>query len=466
MKAIIGKELLEHLRSVQFAVLLASSIVLFAVNGLVFFQRYSQRNSDYRLHVTEVEHHPSTKGIILYKRPNPLLFMSVGGEKHGPTGYDLGPKQTLAPLPAGPRNFKMPEVPDLDWAFIIKIIFSLYAILLGFEAVSGEKERGTLSQIFSNPVGRMKILTGKYLAIISSAAIALITGIITSLIIIGVFLPFVLSLPNLARMAFLFILALVYLSLFVFLSLFFSALILRSSIVLLVLLALWIFFAFFVPDASSVIAQKFSRVPSEYEMAKLVGPTIQKEVLDKINNLRDRIKKGELKTEKDVREQADLAYEQGQDHVRKIYADYDNAVQQRADLAREISRVSPVALFEYSTEDTVGTGPSDDARFFKDVRDYSRIYDNYVLKKVGKVAGTSLWNFATSVVLNGKSVFLQSPAPQEYPGDKSDFPRFFQTRTTLIDGLAEALWDIVGLLLWNITLAGLAFSAFIRADVR
>jgi ABC-type transport system involved in multi-copper enzyme maturation permease subunit len=369
-------------------------------------------------------------------------------------------------MPAGPRNFKMPEIPDLDWAFIIKIVFSLYVILLGFEAVSGEKERGTLRLMLSNPVGRLRLLTGKYLAIILSAAIALLVGLIISLIIVAVFFPAVLSLPNLTRVAFLFVLALAYLSLFAFLSLFFSALITRSSLVLLVLLAFWIFFAFFIPDTSGIIAQEFSKVPSEYEMAKLVGPTIQKEVWDRINKLQDRIKKGELKTEKDIREEADLAYEEGQDRVRKLYADYDNAVQQRADLAQIISRVSPVALFQYSAEDIGGTGPAADARFLQDVRDFSRIYDDYILKRMGKVVGTSPWNFAISVPLNGKPIFLQSPYPQEYQGDKSDFPRFSETKATLLDGLMSGLWDIAGLLLWNIILAGLAFSAFIRADVR
>jgi ABC-type transport system involved in multi-copper enzyme maturation permease subunit len=466
MKTIIRKELLDHLRSVQFAVLLAASLVLFAVNGLVFVQQYSQLNSDFRLHVAEVEQHPSTTMTSLFKSPSPLLFMAEGGEKNSPSSYYLSPKQTISAMSSGPRNFKMPEIPDLDWAFIIKIVFSLYVILLGFEAVSGEKERGTLRLILSNPVGRLRLLTGKYLAIILSAAIALLVGLLVSLVVIAVFLPGVLSLPNLARIAFLFVLALTYLSLFAFLGLFFSALILRSSLVLLVLLAFWIFFAFFIPDTSGIIAQKFSKVPSEYEMAKSLGPTIQKEVWDRIGKLQDRIQKGELKTEKDIRGEADLAYGEGQDHVRKLYADYDNAMQQRADLAQKISRASPVALFQYSAEDISETGPVADSRFLQDARNYSRVYDDYILKKVGKVVGTSPYSFSTSATLNGKHIFLESPAPLEYEGDKSDFPRFSESKPTLFDGLESGLRDIAGLLIWNIILAGLAFSAFIRADVR
>ncbi|HMA53086.1 MAG TPA: ABC transporter permease subunit, partial [Acidobacteriota bacterium] len=187
MGTIVRKELLDHLRSVQFAVLLGASLLLFAVNGLVFVRHYSRLNVDYRLHVAQGEQHPSTMGTSLYKSPSPLLFMAEGGEKDGPSGYYLGPKLTLFPEPAGTGNFKMPDIPELDWAFIIKIVFSLYVILLGFEAISGEKERGTLRLVLSNPVGRAKLLTAKYLAIISSAAIPLLVGILISLIVVGIF---------------------------------------------------------------------------------------------------------------------------------------------------------------------------------------------------------------------------------------------------------------------------------------
>jgi ABC-type transport system involved in multi-copper enzyme maturation permease subunit len=466
MKTILRKELLDHLRSVQFAVLLAASIFLFAANGLVFVQQYTRFNADYRKAAATNDAQPSTTMTRLYRAPSPLLFMAEGGAKTSPKGYMLGPKLTLSPLPAGTVNFKMPDVPELDWAFVVKIVFSLYVILLGFEAVSGEKERGTLRLVLSNPVGRIRLLTGKYLAVLSSAAIPLAAGLLTSLLVIGVFLPSVLSLANLARIVLFCVLALAYLSLFAFLSLLFSALIPRSSIVLLVLLAFWIFFAFFIPDTSAISAEKFSKVPSEYEMAKRVGPTIQAEVWKRIRAIQERIQKGELKTEEEIRADADRAYEQGQDSVRKLYDDYDNAMRARAALARRISRASPAALLEYAAEAVAETGPPADARFLRDIGNYSKVYDDYVLEKVGKVVGTSPWSFGSGATLDGKYVDLSSPSPQEYQGDKSDFPRFSESRPALVDGLHNGLRDIAGLIVWNILLASLAFSAFLRTDVR
>jgi len=466
MKTLIHKELLEHLRSVQFAILVVASVILFAANGLVFVQQYERLNTDYRKSIAEAEAQRSTIMTRLYRAPSPLLFMADGGAKTNPAGYQLSPKLTLSALPAAPPNFKMPEVPELDWAFIIKIVFSLYVILLGFEAVSGEKERGTLKLVVANHVGRVKLLTAKYLAIMASAVIPLVIGFLISLIVIGLFLPSAISPSVGARVALFFVLSLAYLSLFAFLSLFFSALILRSSLVLLVLLAFWIVFAFFIPDTSGILAEKFTKVPSEYQMAKLFGPTVQNEVWKRINSIKDRIEKGELKTEKDVLDEADRAFEEGQDSVRKLYDDYDIAMKGRAGSARRISRASPAALFQYAAEAVSETGPIADDRFLQDVRTYSRVYDDYILNKLGKVIGTSPWSFSTGAMLNGKYINLRSPQPLDYRGDKSDFPKFEERPASLGAAFQSALGDLAGLLVWNILLAGLAFSAFLRADVR
>jgi ABC-type transport system involved in multi-copper enzyme maturation permease subunit len=466
MKTVINRELLDHFKSIQFSVLLAAGILLYSVNGIVFAQHYIRVNSDYRLHISEAKQHPSSAVMSLYRSPSPWSFMAEGGAENSPAGYYLSPKQTLSAMPSGPRNFRLPEIPALDWAFIIKVVFSLYVILLGFEAISGEKERGTLRLVLSNPVSRIRLLTAKYVAILASAAIPMLVGLIASLTIIGVFVPSAISIQGLLRAVAFFLITLVFLSLFIFLSLLISSLILRSSLALLVLLSFWIIAVFIVPNTSDLLADSFSKVPDEYKMAKLVGPTLQKEVTDKMKQIQDRVQKGEIKTEKEVLDEAKRIFVEGQDSIRKLYADYDTAMKQRANLARDISRISPVALFQYSLEGLAGTGPGAHDRFLKDVQTYSTVFDAYVLKMVGEVIGTSPFFFTVYVSLNGKQIQIQSPFPQEFQGDKSDFPNFPESKLGLLDSLSSGLWNIAALLIWNIILAVFAFSAFVRADVR
>ena len=49
----------------------------------------------------------------------------------------------------------------LDLDFIFQIVLSLFAILFAFDAINGEKERGTLRLAFANAVPRDKYVLGK-----------------------------------------------------------------------------------------------------------------------------------------------------------------------------------------------------------------------------------------------------------------------------------------------------------------
>ena len=466
MKNVIQRELSDNLQSLQFLVLLIVSTALFAASGIISIKKYDKQNALYNRKVTETRQNPSTSATAVYDEPNPLTFMSDGGDKYRPPGYELAPKGKLTAEPSGPRNFKLPDIPELDWSFIIKIVFSLYVLLLGYHAISGEKEQGTLRQILSNSVGRMSLLIKKYVAIMLTVLIPLVVGFLISLIIVSQTIPHILSLENPFRMLLMLLLGLTYLSIFVFLSLLFSSLIHRSSLVLLVLLSCWILFAVIIPNVSGVLAQKFSDVPSEYQTAKQVGPMIQEQVWGRIDRIKERVKQGELKKEEEVKREADRAFEQGQDDLRKHYASYENAMRRRANVAGNLSRLSPTALFQFASESIANSGIKREEQFVRDVRAYSEIYDDYIRQKVGKVVGTSFWSFSTNVLINGKSVFIQSPQPEEYEGDKSDFPYFVESKPSIARSLRDALFDLAGLLLWNLVLAVLAFSAFLRCDVR
>ena len=43
---------------------------------------------------------------------------------------------------------------NLDYLFVVQFLFSLFGLLLSFDAVTREKEAGTLRSILANPVSR------------------------------------------------------------------------------------------------------------------------------------------------------------------------------------------------------------------------------------------------------------------------------------------------------------------------
>jgi ABC-type transport system involved in multi-copper enzyme maturation permease subunit len=466
MIAIIKREILEHLQSLQFIILLVLSIILFAMNGWVTVRKHREQMSRYNQAVTETSHYHSTQRTSLYMRPNPLVLLADGGSRHQPPGYTLEPKGRLTPLPVGPKNFKMPDVPELDWAFIVKVIFSLYALLLAFRAVSGEKEIGTLCLVLSNALRRSQLLVAKYASILITIGIPLVAGGLISLFVVSIFLPDALSLTIAPRIGLTVLMAFFYLSIFAILGLFVSSLVSRSSVVLLILLSTWIILVVVVPNISGILSDKLARVPSEYQTARQVSSILQEQVWGRIEKVRERAKNGELTTEEAIKKETDSAFEKGQDDVRKHYALYENAMKHRAGLTRNISRLSPTALFQYACESLADTGPRREERFLNDAKTYSAIYDSYILEKVGRLVGISYWSFSTDFIVNGKAIYISSPSPQEYQGDKSDFPQFAESKPDLSRNVQEAFLDLAGLALWNLALAILAFWGIGRCDVR
>jgi ABC-type transport system involved in multi-copper enzyme maturation permease subunit len=466
MTAIIRREILEHLQSLQFLMLIILSILLFGMNGWVSVKKHREQMTRYSDGVTGIAQNPSTVQTSLYMHPNPLVLLADGGSKYQPPGYSLGPKGKLTPLPAGQKNFKMPFVPELDWAFIIKVVFSLYVLLLAFRGISGEKEIGTLRLILSNTLRRNQVLIAKYISIILTAGISLILGCLVSLSIVSILLPQALSLSLIPRIVLMVLLAFFYLSIFAFLGLFVSSLVGRSSVVLLILLSVWILFVVVVPNVSGILSDKLTSAPSEFQTARQVGPMLKEQVWARIDKVMERIVNGELTTDEAVKKETDKAFEEGQEEVRKHYAVYENAMKRRANVARNLSRLSPTALFQFASESLADTGPRREERFLKDAEAYSAIYDGYILEKVGRLVGASQWSFSRSVTVNEKYFDISSPRPQEYQGDKSDFPHFTERSPNLTGNMQEAFLDLAGLSLWNLILAVLAFWAIWRCDVR
>lgn len=466
MIAVIKREILEHLQSLQFIILIVLSILLFCMNGWITMQKHRERMNRYNNGVSEMVRNHSTRQTSLYMCPSPLVLLADGGSKHQPPGYRLEPRGRLTPLPAGQKNFKMPFVPEPDWAFIIKVIFSLYALLLAFRGISGEKEVGTLRLVLSYTLRRNQVLLAKYVSIILTIGIPLILGGFISLLVVTVFIPEILSLMLMLRIGLMILLGFFYLSIFGFLGLFVSSLVGRSSVVLLILLAAWILFVIVVPNLSGILSDKLAGVPSEYQTAKQVSSILKEQVWGRIDKVKERVKRGELTTEETIKAETDRAFEEGQKDVRNHYAVYENSMKHRATMARTLSRLSPTALFQFASESLADTGPRREERFLKDAETYSTIYDNYILEKLGNLVGISYWSFSTSVIVNGKHIYISSPYPEEYQGDMSDFPRFIESNPNLAHNVQEAALDLAGLSLWNLILAGLAFWAVSRCDVR
>lgn len=112
--------------------------------------------------------------LVIHLPPAPARALASGaadaaGAWAQPTGYFVreleGRKGELTPLGA--------LFGALDPAGLVAVAGALLAIALGFDAVSGEKERGTLALHFANPIDRRTFLAGKVLGALWATAVAL-----------------------------------------------------------------------------------------------------------------------------------------------------------------------------------------------------------------------------------------------------------------------------------------------------
>jgi len=140
-------------------------------------------------------------------------------------------------------------------------IAPIIGIALGFGAIAGEREKGTLRLILSRPIYRDDLLNGKILA--GTILILLAIGIS---FVIGIPITLVLQKANLtgddlARLLFLLVPAILLALTYYAISLFVSVNTNRSGYALVVAVVVWIFFTFVMPLISAFVASSILGPP-------------------------------------------------------------------------------------------------------------------------------------------------------------------------------------------------------------
>jgi ABC-type transport system involved in multi-copper enzyme maturation permease subunit len=119
------------------------------------------------------------------KPPWALTPVVDGGQESTPNVYSQALSAFIAPeirrVHSG--NERLPGREALDWMLVIRVVLPLSAFLLGYDAVCGERRRGTLSLLLSYPLPRWKVLASKLLALWSCLAAPFLAGAAVSLLI-------------------------------------------------------------------------------------------------------------------------------------------------------------------------------------------------------------------------------------------------------------------------------------------
>ena len=272
---IVRKELLENLLSLRFALGLAVVLAMMGIVGYVLLGDYVSR---WQTYIADVQRHReeleevkvySTIEVTVDFPPSPLSIFSRGA-RDLPTSIGVSPYRVPSLMEGGTGGSavsihiwgtsKRPENPFLrifnaiDLSFVVRVIFSLFAVLLVFDSFSGEREQGTLSMIMSCPVGRLEVLAGKFIGACTTMAIPLALGFLMVLILWSVSPEVEINAKTWKGGGLLFLSSLLYLAGFIALGLLVSLCVHDSSAGLMYLLLIWVVVAVVLPEGGGYLA--------------------------------------------------------------------------------------------------------------------------------------------------------------------------------------------------------------------
>jgi ABC-type transport system involved in multi-copper enzyme maturation permease subunit len=468
LKDIIKKEILETITSAKFVftfLLCAILILLSVYTGIVNYRADQKEfSAAVALNKKNLESQPSYQalaglGTKINKPPQVLGAISTGVDEAvgrvATVNIAYDPNLVDSKYESNPV---FSVFGALDLTFIVKIVLSLFAILFTYDAIVGEKEKGTLKLTLSNRVPRDRLILGKVIGGFISLLIPLIIPLILSLLILLVYPNISLAGQDWLRLLLMFLMFFLYLSVFFTLGLLVSARTNKSSTSFLVLLFIWVIFVTIIPKLSVMSAGRLKPIPSVHEITakkdaflQQIQGGAQKRVLDWVKEnapMAAKDQKGYQEKFKKFLEdyQQDLTSKIDENNA-ALERDYQGKKKSQERLAINISRISPASALTFSTMSFARTGLDEYERFLASIRAYKPIFTKWANAKMMRSIDFSGSGQTGKVVLD-------------------DMPQHKFEPETLGKSLARTIPDF-GLMLFLIIVffAG-AYVSFLKFDVR
>ena len=476
LKTIITKEFTDNILNLRFIVGFILCIIITLSCVIILSHDYQREMKDHSLRVSLQEdflnnyaHTNRIGGMIIPQKPPEQFRPLIIGI---PRDADLGSFDDN-PLPV--------LFPPLDLIFIVTIIMSLLAILFSYDAIAGEREKGTLKLMISNSISRAKLLLGKWIG----GTLSLLIPFIFSLLISAIYIalnPHINWDGSAWATFFLFLLAsIIFISVFYLLGWLVSASSKHAATSILTALFLWVICILVIPNLSPYIAAQLYRIPSVNKIEKEVnrirgierdelGRQLSKEVSDKyeqqygqmfieLQNMDREGRRQRAATDEDFKamyESYTSEYGSAWDEANRIQAEKARKIRSELNLkagiqtfiAKHIACLSPYSNYVYLATDLTGTGLHSLDYFSRIVSQYGNTMRSYLETKEQQAR-------EKDPTYNSNS-FL----------DISDRPRFEYNEEPLLNRFAAGLPYLGVLLFFNVLFFVMTFVRFLRYDVR
>lgn len=494
---IARKELLSNLLTLRFfvgTVLFLSLAVLFT---FVLLGDYKQRLEDYNNLVStnndELRRLMTYQNLkpTVYKPPEILSIFSKGSQENMGNSVQISvgdvPEITSA---AATKNPLLSVFPVLDVVLVFKLVISVLAILLAYDAISGEKEDGTLKLTLSNSVPRHQVLFGKFIGGMITLAMPIAIGFLMIGLILELSPIVELTGDNWIRIALMFVFSLIMVGALFNLGLLVSSATRRASDTLMLLLFLWVLFLLVIPNGSAYLAARIKPIESREKIDAQVrevwnrfggevsdfrrgistsGDFIQSDASEPWGWYHQFASKGLIRYKQQLSAFAEPLRVKYADDAWQANRSYLESMRRQKELAGFISKASPISLYEDLITSLSRTDVPGSENFAGQAREYRRQIIDYLHSKR---AFSAIRYFAAV-----KEEYMSDVSEDDYgalrkkysdtsPLDVSNVPRFHYRPESVSATLKRNLPDVALLCFVSVILFLCAFAVFLRCDVR
>lgn len=347
----------------------------------------------------------------------------------------------------------------LDLEFVFQIVLSLFAILLGYDAISGEKERGTLKLCMANAVPRNVFLLGKFIGSYVVLAVSLLIPIAIGCLLLPV-LGVHLTGGEWLKLALIVMCGFLFFGAFLSLALFVSSFTQRTASSFLLLLVVWVGSVLILPRAAVLIAGRAVDVPSVDEVGyqKAAFATDQWRSFAEDITKYEGVNSGDMEAMmahfQNYMDSMTTAREEAQAEFQaRVNEERLNAVNHRADVVFTLARVTPSVSMSLATTKLAGTSSGIKQRFYEQATQFQDKFKAFLFEKTGMKVG-------------GRMTVVREDGLEHDPIDPSELPVFTYEKPTVDEVLAGVVPDFGLLILFNLVFFAGAMITFRRYDAR
>ena len=463
----VRKELVQNLLELRFVVCAVLCVVLGSLSVFVLRADLAAKRTDYsenrQLYQQQAEEYGSYRdldnlGVRVDRPPQDFQVLFFGMEKTTDRTAQIGGNF----MPGFEGNFTTnPMVlmlPVADMLFVVGVVLSLLAFFISYDAVAGERESGTLKLLMSYSIPRDLVILAKWIGGYMSLALPFFASLVLGALLINTSGEIVFSAQDWQAFMISGVVSLVLIAVMFSIGLMVSVLARRSSTSIFSLLAIWVLLALIIPNAGPYVAEVVAPVPDVGQVERMIAERT-KALNDAFfaemrsmrrGNFRNMSREERAEVRRKMVEGRGVLQRDIHRLTEEIVRDFERQLSHQVDVARILTRISPVATYVYANTDIGVTGVRHEQELVNALRAYQRQFARYVDEKMAESGDSG-------------GMFWGSSNDEEYSID--DMPVFTYRPENLGMRLQVRSTDVLLLFVFAVLFFMIAFVAFLRTDI-